>query len=53
MTEVRKYTNKIEVGKTKKIRFKKDLLPEGVSLYDAEIKFWPDYKPRGRAANAS
>lgn len=50
---VRKYTNKIEFTKGKKIRMKKGVLPEGVSLYDVDITFWPDYKPRGRAAHAN
>lgn len=44
------YTNKIEFELGDEIKIAKNLLPAGVKVHEVEIVFWPNYKPRGRAA---
>lgn len=46
----RTYTNKIESVLGEKVALPNNVLPSGVALHEVEIIFWPDYKPRGRAA---
>lgn len=50
MTTPKFYTNKIEAKNGKQIKVDENLLPAGVTVNVAEVTFWPDYKPRGRAA---